>query len=327
MGQTQKNPDTAWLNYHHLSRFWVIARSQTLSEAARELNVSQSTLSLQLRELEDSLGCTLFEREGRRLRLNAAGHVAYGHAETIFRSGRELLDNLRGGAPGALRVVRLGAVGSLSKNLQYDLLRPLLADPRQRVIVEAGGHHELLGRLGNHQLDVVLSHTAEAGQHTGQVQAHELCSMPVCLAGNWPGTLRQGAFPGNLRGVPLFLPVRGSQVRSDFDHLAEREDVPLNVRVEVEDMALLRLLALSGEGLALVPAIVVEHEIVGGLLRHVHPVRGLSKRFHALTLASRQPRPWLDELIQTFRRELRTSLSRLEELTKATHKARGRRKA
>ena len=313
---TRKETSSEWLNYHHLGRFWVIARSRTLSDAARTLHVSQSTLSIQLRELEEWLGQPLFERGMRRLRLNAAGHMAYEHAETIFRAGHELMDNFRGQEPGRMRVLRIGAVGNLSKNLQFDLLRPLLADPSLRVSVEAGSHAELVRRLGEHHVDVVLSHSSGVEGETA-IESQELGSMPVCLTGTWSGALAEGSFPRNLVNVPLFLPTRTSQVRIDFDRRVEAAGISLDIRAEVDDMALLRLMALSGLGLALVPAIVVEHEINRGLMRHVSKVRGLNKRFHVLTLRRRVSNLWLDGVIVTFRREFETTASKLRK--RGTH--------
>ena len=61
------------LNYHHLHYFWRVATLGNLTEAARQLHVSQSALSAQIRALEESMETKLFERSGRRLVLTATG--------------------------------------------------------------------------------------------------------------------------------------------------------------------------------------------------------------------------------------------------------------
>ena len=99
-----------WLNYHHLRHFWMIARHRSMTRAAEALNVSQSTLSEQLRELEEWLGQRLFDRRGRQLHLTAAGRLALQHAETIFETGRELMTRFRQSAGADQRILRLGAV-------------------------------------------------------------------------------------------------------------------------------------------------------------------------------------------------------------------------
>src|SRR3954447_23032124 len=96
-----------WLNYHHLFYFSAIAQEGGLAAAARKLRLTHSTLSAQLRALEEHFGAKLFERRGKRLVLTPFGSHAVNYAEDIFRLGRELNDVARGElSPGrlALRV-------------------------------------------------------------------------------------------------------------------------------------------------------------------------------------------------------------------------------
>ncbi|MCB1126874.1 MAG: LysR family transcriptional regulator, partial [Verrucomicrobiae bacterium] len=114
----------AQLNYHHLRYFWVIARERNLTRAARMLNVSASALSTQLRLLEGELGQALFERTRKSLVLSEAGRLAFDYAETIFRAGEELLDTFAGQTPAQRKILRVGAMATLSRNFQLDFIRP-----------------------------------------------------------------------------------------------------------------------------------------------------------------------------------------------------------
>lgn len=118
--------------------------------------MSQLTLSEQVAELEHGLGQSLFERRGRQLHLTEAGTIAFEHAESIFATGRELLDRMRQ-AKSERKVLRIGAVGPLSKNLQYDFVEPLLQRGDTRICVVSGALKELVRQLHEHQLDLVLS--------------------------------------------------------------------------------------------------------------------------------------------------------------------------
>ena len=120
------------------------------------------------------------------------------------------------------------------------------------------------------------------------------------------------SFPHCLRGVPLFLPTRRSQLREDFDLALAEAGIEPDVRAEVDDMALLRLLALSGKGLALVSAIVVERDLKASGIRQVLPTRSLFIRFHAITVRRRLADAWLGEVVSGFRQRL----ARLNEETK-----------
>lgn len=295
-----------WLNYHHLRHFWVIARRRSLTQAARDLNISQSTLSQQLRELEEWLEEPLFERRGRQLHLTEGGRVALEHAETIFQTGRELLDRFRRRHLHQKPLLRLGAVSPLSKNLQFDFIEPLLAGHKAHVEVVSGPLSSLVHRLQEHTLDLVLSNIPLRTDQEANVFNHQLGEMPVFLAGRFKSTLTQRRFPQCLRDVPLFLPSRQSHVRADFDFLLSEADVEPNILAEVDDMALLRLLALSGQGLALVSAIVVERELNSRQLRTIQRVPGLTEKFYAITVQRRFGNPWIEEVVQSFRHRLKS---------------------
>lgn len=118
-----------WLNYHHLNYFWRIAREGSLSRAASTLGITHSTLSTQLRALEEFLGGDLFERRGRRLVLTPLGEETASYADEIFRLGSELVDVARGRSSQRRIPLRVGVVGDLPKTVAYALLRPAIRLP------------------------------------------------------------------------------------------------------------------------------------------------------------------------------------------------------
>jgi len=301
------NPAAApeWLNFHHLRHFWMIARHHSVTRAAEALNISQSTLSEQLGELEDWLGQPLFDRRGRSLHLTDAGRIALEHAETIFETGRELLARFRQKGPDTSRVLRIGAVGPLSKNLQFDFIQPLLADARTQLVIVAGPLDELVRQLQEHRLDLVLSNFPLRADHARNVFNHVLGEVPVFLVGGRGIKLRRLRFPQGLAGVPLFLPSHQSHVRIDFDSLLADAGVEPLVRAEVDDMALLRLLALSGEGLALVSKIVVERDLAAHEIKFAQRVPGLVERYFALTARKRFENASIGEVVSAFRARLK----------------------
>jgi LysR family transcriptional activator of nhaA len=303
MNSAFENPE--WLNYHHLRHFWMIARHRSMTRAAEKLKISQSTLSEQLAGLEDWLGQSLFDRRGRGLHLTDAGRVALEHAETIFTTGHELLTRFRQSGQNRQRVLRIGAVGPLSKNLQFDFIQPILADTRTKVVVVAGALDELTRQLHEHKLDLVLSNIPLRADQENNVFNHLLGEVPVFLVGRKKLKLARPRFPQFLKDVPLFLPSRQSDVRADFDLMLADSGVEPFVHAEVDDMALLRLLALSGEGLALVSKIVVARELQSNKIKFMLRVPGLAEKFYALTVRKRFQNTWLAEIVEAFRARLK----------------------
>lgn len=303
MNSAAENPE--WLNYHHLRHFWMIARHRSMTRAAAKLKVSQSTLSQQLAELEAWLGEPLFDRRGRELHLTDAGRVALEHAETIYTTGHELITRFRQSDASRQKVLRIGAVGPLSKNLQFDFIQPILADTRTKVVVVAGALNELTRQLQEYQVDLVLSNHPLRTDLNLDVFNHPLGEVPVFLVGGKKLKLSPGTFPKFLKDVPLFLPSRQSDVRADFDLILANAGFEPFVHAEVDDMALLRLLALSGEGLALVSKIVVERELQSRNIKFMQRVPGLAEKYYALTVRKRFQNTWIGEIVDAFRMRLK----------------------
>ncbi|MFV1825253.1 LysR family transcriptional regulator, partial [Phaeobacter sp. JH18-21] len=143
------------LNYHHLRYFWAVAHDGNLTRTAQRLNLSQSALSVQIKQLEERLGHPLFDRRGRQLHLTEAGRIALDHADAIFATGQELIATLEG-SERSRQALRVGALATLSRNFQIGFLRPMLARSDVEVILRSGSPTELLEGLATLNLDLVL---------------------------------------------------------------------------------------------------------------------------------------------------------------------------
>ncbi len=278
----------AALNFNHLRYFWAVAHDGNLTRTAERLNLTQSALSVQIRKLEERLGHALFERRGRQLHLTEAGRIALDHADVIFATGDELLGTLRqsGAARQALRV---GSLATLSRNFQMEFLRPVLGRTDIDLILRSGSAGELLRALEALNLDVVLLNQAPAGDALTPLVTHRLAERSVSLVGT-PDRLRDAAtLADRLRAHPIILPTLDSSVRTGFDALADRLGVRPQIIAEVEDMAMMRLLAREDIGLAVLPPIVVKDEIAGGVLVAGDRLPGIAETFYAVTMTRRFP--------------------------------------
>jgi len=285
------------LNYRHLEYFWAVAHDGNLTRTAARLNLSQSALSSQIKTLEARLGHRLFDRQGRQLHLTEAGRIALDHADTIFAAGAELLGTLAQTGQ-VRRPLRVGALATLSRNFQTGFLRPLFGRADVEIVLRAGSARELYGALADLSLDVVLTNrppARDAGQpfvsHRIAAQQVGLFGTPAHLAGLADGD------PAVLRDVPLILPTLDSALRADFDAWADRAGLRPQIAAEVDDMAMMRLLARDGLGLALVPPIVVQDELAAGSLGAAPIPLGITETFHAVTMARRFPNPLLREVL------------------------------
>jgi len=283
------------LNYHHLRYFWVVANEGSMSRAARRLNVSPSSLSVQIKALEERLGQLLFERRGKSLQLTVAGRIALDHADTVFRSGDELIETLSG-MGGDRQILRVGAVATLSRNFQVGLLRPLIGRGDIEVIIHSGAFAELLAQLESHKLDIVLANQpAPPNAETAHLNTL-LAEQPMSLVSQ-PDRHEGLRYPTGLEGAPLALPTRSSAVRAAFDGLMAVHGVRPVVIAEADDMAMLRLIAREIAGLTLVPPVVVRDELSSGVLVERCQIPGLHEQFYAITQQRRFPSPVIAEIL------------------------------
>ncbi len=314
----------AELNFHHLRYFWVIAHERQLTRAAALLHVSPSALSVQLKQLEERLGHALFERRGRGLHLTEAGRLTLDHADTIFKTGQELVSTLAGRPSAQRPILRVGSAATLSRNFQLELLRPLLAvwpglgassvhapmQPDQaqaqaqaqvQIKLQSGRLRELLLQLGAHTLDLVLANEAVPRDKAAGWHSVLIAQQPLSLVSRKPrgrGANTVLDFPRALHGQPLLLPGEHSAVRLAFDTLLDQAGVRPLILAEVDDMAMLRLLARETGALALVPPVVVQDELKAGLLVERCRIPALSERFYAISAQRRFAHPLVKSLLQ-----------------------------
>lgn len=285
-------------NYNHLRYFWAVAHDGNLTRTAERLNLTQSALSVQIRKLEARLGHALFERRGRQLHLTEAGRIALDHADAIFAAGEELIGTLRN-TGGVRRVLSVGALATLSRNFQMAFLKPLLGRNDIELVLRSGSSIELLQSLEALSLDVVLVNQAPARDGLARFVAHRLAEQPVSLIGTRArlGKIRKGDLAERLSSHPIILPTTDSSVKIGFDALVHRLGIRPQIVAEVEDMAMMRLLARGDIGLAVLPPIVVKDELESGVLIEADRLPGISETFYAVTMERKFPNPLLKPLL------------------------------
>jgi len=297
------------LNYHHLHYFWAVAKEGNLTRAALRLHVSQSALSTQIRQLEAQLGQALFDRVGRTLTLTEAGHLALAHAETIFATGSELLALLRGDSRAKVQVLRIGAVATLSRNFQENFVKPLLGRDDVALTLQSGSLGELLSRLRSHTIDLVLSNRRVHGSSEDPWRCRRIARQPVSLVGQPRGRRKAFRFPDELAEVPLLLPGRDNDIRAAFDLMCEQRGLRYRLRAEVDDMAMLRLLARDSDSVALLPTVVVQDELRSGQLVEYGVVPDLHENFYAISVQRHFSPPLLKALLKQSEADVLGSLS------------------
>lgn len=277
------------LNYHHLYYFWRVATEGNLTRVAQNLHVSQSALSSQIRQLEETMAVQLFDRRGRALILTESGQRALAYAQDIFTKGEELEALLRQGIQPEVQTLRIGALSTMSRNFIEAFISPLLDNRHVRFSLHSKGFPNLLDGLSKHQFDLVLSNVnvfSNAGLGTGEEslwQSQLLARQPVSVVGP-PQAKPESAFPEGYEAFSWVLPANPSEIRTAFEGFCALWQMEPRIQAEADDMAMLRLLARDSGALAVVPRVVVRDEIQQGLLVEYMTLPNLFENFYAITI-------------------------------------------
>lgn len=287
------------LNYHHLNYFWQVAKVGNLTKTAEMLHVSQSALSLQIKQLEESIGKQLFTRKNRKLTLTDVGKTTFSYAESIFKLGNELENNLIHGAQSEDKTLSIGMLSTMSRNFVETFIAPLMNNPKVKLVIAARGQTNLLNELSNHELDLILTNIEVRGSTKQSWQCQLLTKQPICVIGH-PGLSLTQEFNQAYRDVDWILPLTNTPIRAAFDGLCAQYQFQPNIIGEADDMAMLRLLTRDTKAVAVMPSVVVKDEIANNNLTVYATLPNIFENFYVVTVQKQMSNNLVNELIKNF---------------------------
>jgi LysR family transcriptional regulator, transcriptional activator of nhaA len=280
------------VNHHHLFHFWTVVREGGVTRASEKLNVSQPTISGQLRELEEALGEKILTRSGRTVVLTDIGRTVYRYADEMLALDRELLEAVKGRPkrPGRL-AVGVGMV--VPKLVAYRMLEPALRLPE---LIQLDCVHEkperLLGELATYGLDVVLGDAPAPPNVKVRAYSHLLGDCGVSVFGTAKlAAAHHPGFPRSLDGAPFLLPSEDSALRRSLEEWFEKKKIRPRVAGTFEDSALLDAFGQAGAGLFAMPAAIEVELRRQYRVRVVGRLDSVRQRFYAITVERKLRNP------------------------------------
>lgn len=241
------------MEIRQLRYFLDIAQTEHLTQSARNLFVTQSTLSHGLRQLEDELGVKLFDRVGRGLRLSQAGaafQTYAGRALQEIEAGRMALTEMTGLQSGSLTV---GVIPTFLNTLIPAAVAAFSAAyPKVRVVVRDLRADPIEELLMTGQLDVGIAfHPTERAEIEAEPLFEERMLLVVGLG--HPLMRRKTLAMKALANVPLALLTRSFATRRLIDDAFREAGVTPPIRVEMESVESLLAVCRSGVLASVVP--------------------------------------------------------------------------
>lgn len=257
------------MEFRHLRYFLVLADELHFGRAARRLAISQPPLSLNIQQLEASVGARLFERDSKGVRLTAAGRAFREAATALLAQAEQARLQAREIAAGAVGRLHVGFVGSmLYRGLPQQLQRFETDQPGIHVALTELNSQEQIDALLHGQLDVGFIHTGRVPDELVARRVHRepfVCCMPQ----GHPLAEQPALALAALRDEPFVLFSR--QASPDyyariFDMCAAEGFYP-RIRHEVRHWLSVVSLVSQGMGVAVVPAALQRSALAGAVFR------------------------------------------------------------
>jgi LysR family transcriptional regulator, pca operon transcriptional activator len=257
------------VKFRHLHTFVEVARQKSVVRAAEILHVSQPAVTKTIRELEDALGVSVFEREGRGIRITRYGEVFLRHAGAALTALRQGIDSVSQELFDSAPPVRIGALPTVSTRIMPRAMGLFLAEKTgSRVKIVTGDNAVLMEQLRVGDLDLVVGRLASPEKMTGLSFEH-LYSEQVVFAVRCGHPLlesKQSVFEG-LSDYPVLMPSRGSIIRPSVEQFLIANGVAsLPTQVETVSDAFGRAFVKSSDAIWIISAGVVAAEITDGNL-------------------------------------------------------------
>ncbi|MEE1222469.1 MAG: LysR substrate-binding domain-containing protein [Bacteroidaceae bacterium] len=230
------------MELRQLKYFAKAAETLNFSDAAKALNIAQSSLSQQIKQLEDELGVQLFLRNSHSIRLTEAGELMLPHALRTIHDAEACTDRIHDLRQLLTGTLNVGVTHSFSPILTETVVSFMKLYPRIKLNVIYKPMGELMELLAKRELDFVLAF--KPNQTMPDVESHILFqnSLSAVVNAGHPLARKEKVTLTELEHYDLALPSKGLQARNAFDSVI----TPYNnfhIRLELNEVnILLRLI-------------------------------------------------------------------------------------
>lgn len=269
------------MEFRHLRYFLALSEELHFGRAARRLHMSQPPLSLNIRQLEESVGARLFHRNSKEVRLTAAGRAFVPAARALLEQAEEARRHAREVDRGFEGRLRIGLVSSMLYRGLPRLLREFQArHPRLRIVLRELSSQDQVMELAHGQLDAGFVHTMRLPPELSRLLVSSepfVCCLP---AGHPLARTRRLALK-RLHDEPFVMFSHAASPDYYERVLAICTDAGFypEVRHEVRHWLSVVSLVAQGLGVALVPAALKGSAIPGAAFVPIEPTAARSEAF------------------------------------------------
>ena len=256
------------LNFHQLRIFYTVARSGGFSRAAEALDISQPAVSIQVLELEKTLGLSLFHRRPRGLLLTEAGETVYGYAQRIFSLSSEMgeaIQDIQGLVSGHLTLGASTTPGEYILPLAIGRFRQQF--PGVRVELKISNTSSIVGQILQRELDLGMigSGLEDRGEEL-ETSTYTMDEIVLVTGAAHPLARRRGLSLEEVMEEGLVLREEGSATRKTAEECFAELGITAQIALELGSNQAVKLAAEASVGVGVISRYGIGAELKSGLL-------------------------------------------------------------
>lgn len=227
------------MELRQLKYFAKVAELKNFSEASRQLNITQSTLSQQIRQLEGELGVELLVRDSHHVSLTDIGEAFLPQAERTLKAAASCIDRIHDVQELGIGELNIGSTYSFLPLLKETVLQFMKKYPGIKLNICSQSMETLQQMLDDGSIDIALSYKPLYA-HPG-IESHIMFDnrLAVIVADTHPLANQETVRLADLEKFPFAAPAKGLQARNLFDRIVEGLDYRFNFRLEINDVHVL----------------------------------------------------------------------------------------
>lgn len=243
------------MEIRQLKAFIAVAETKTFTAGAKEMNITQAAISMQIRQLEDEVGLPLFTRTPRRVILTQAGEYLLQRARTILREHDAAVAEIRelaGAEHGRLRIGSASAAFSIEQ-LPVILEKLRGTFPNAEIAVSSGTSQALVEKILHGELDMAF---ISLPVETANVQTELLFSDEIVAIAHPSHKLARETVisAAELAGEPLILGEKGGNTRRMIDEFFVQSNIKPHVTMELSRQSAINRMVENGLGVGIAGA-------------------------------------------------------------------------
>ncbi len=254
------------MTINQLNTFLKITESDSFSGAANSLGYAQSTVTTQIKQLEDELGCRLFDRLGKTVSLTSSGERLVAYAERMLQLERDIhLDLADDEEPTG--TIKLGA----SESLCITRLPAILMDyqqmfPGMEIRLQFVTHDNISDLLQKGELDIVYTINPLIEDKSLKTVSKKKETLGFYASPDFM-LQKKRINEGDLDGIPLLLTGHNCSFKHMLLADLAKYGITPRIALETSSKEILKQFAKNGLGVAFIPDITAEAEVRDGSLK------------------------------------------------------------